>query len=95
MDPKHWSYACGECDFSVHTFCATTAVTPGLYQMDDPADDAATAEGSGKGDQHGGQPETGKTAEEAIVELYNLQVQMQMAEQLAQMMASYNLSSLV
>ncbi|KAK3010105.1 hypothetical protein RJ639_012445 [Escallonia herrerae] len=95
LESKHWTYGCTKCDFGVHTFCATTEVKPGLYQMEDSAD-GATPEGypglrqdvcEAKEDQI-----EVELSEEALVQLYKLQLQMQMAEQVAQVMASMNLS---
>ncbi|KAA8518280.1 hypothetical protein F0562_015837 [Nyssa sinensis] len=98
LDSKHWAYCCAKCDINVHTFCATREVKPGLYQMDDASDSADTEAPPGTHDQtaceaNEAQPELA-LSEDAVVELYKLQLQMQMAEQLGQMMASFNVSSL-
>lgn len=34
LDSKQWAYCCDDCDFGVHTFCATAEVKPGLYADD-------------------------------------------------------------
>lgn len=109
MDPKLWSYCCpkgDECDFRVHTFCATTEVKPGLYQdleSEPPPTAAANSAGNNNGNQSHGESNCGDQAggpqltpdEAAAAELYSLQLQMQMNQQLAQMMAAFNLSQFV
>ncbi|PWA45710.1 cysteine/Histidine-rich C1 domain family protein [Artemisia annua] len=34
LEARHWAYSCQNCDFNVHTACATKEVVPGLYQDD-------------------------------------------------------------
>ncbi|CAL5420925.1 unnamed protein product [Camellia sinensis] len=81
-------------DFRVHTFCATNEVKPGLY-LDDDNDgglDSGTVEAAQSGPFQSGcedQLEI-QLSEEAVVELFKIQLQMQMAEQLAEMLASPN-----
>lgn len=93
LNTKHWSYFCVDCDFGVHTFCATTEVKPGLYVDDSP--DSETTEAAPPQQNGSGGDKNEPSAEEVIAELYNMRLQMQMAEQLAQMMASFNPSSFV
>ncbi|THG19850.1 hypothetical protein TEA_020946 [Camellia sinensis var. sinensis] len=75
-------------DFRVHTFCATNEVKPGLY-LDDDNDgglDSGTVEAAQSGPLQSGcedQLEI-QLSEEAVVELFKIQLQMQMAEQLAE-----------
>ncbi|PSS21125.1 Nucleoredoxin 1-1 like [Actinidia chinensis var. chinensis] len=97
LDPKHWTYDCLICDFRVHTFCATREVKPGLYQDDDePTTTQLPQSGPKENDfEVSGERPEGEATEDPIVQLYKLQVEMEMANQLAQMMASFNLSSLV
>ncbi|KAL8463832.1 hypothetical protein ACS0TY_033688 [Phlomoides rotata] len=72
MSSKHWLYYCdkAECDFHVHTFCATTEVKTGLYQ-DDELEQVQSA--------------PPPAAEEALADMFQLQMQLQMAHQLNQM----------
>ncbi|KAF5941229.1 hypothetical protein HYC85_022396 [Camellia sinensis] len=86
---KQWDYCCVKCDdFRVHTFCATNEVKPGLYLDDDDDDrlDSGAIEAAQLGHFQSGcedQLEV-QLSEEAIVELFKIQLQMQMAEQLAE-----------
>ena len=82
---RNFCYYCLDCEFGVHTFCATNEVKPELYVVDD---SVANTEATSSNTQAAAVNEP--TAEEVIVELYNLQLQMQMAQGLAQMMASFN-----
>ncbi|XP_059643060.1 protein VACUOLELESS GAMETOPHYTES [Cornus florida] len=89
LESKHWAYDCSKCDlFLVHTYCATKEVKLGLYPDDAASDSEAVPQNGCEG-----QPEVELT-EDAVVELYKLQLQMQMADQFAQMMSSFNLTSL-
>lgn len=91
LGQKNWSYVCStepECDFQVHTFCATTEVKPGLYQDCDDPPDSEPSPHANTADQ------TDVTPAEAVAELMQLQAQLQLAEQFAQMMASFNISHL-
>ncbi|KAI7998914.1 hypothetical protein LOK49_LG10G03014 [Camellia lanceoleosa] len=98
LQSKQWGYCCVKCDdFHVHTFCATNEVKPGLYLDDD--DDGGLDSGAVEATQLGhfqsgceDQLEV-QLSEEAVVELFKIQLQMQMAEQLAEILASPNHSS--
>ncbi|KAK1397699.1 putative nucleoredoxin 1-1 [Heracleum sosnowskyi] len=83
LSTKHFCYLCLKCEFGAHTSCATNSVKPELY-----LDDASSAKPGTTS------PEAvvanGLTAEDVIAETYNLQLQMQMAQGLAQLMASFN-----
>ncbi|KAJ9565460.1 hypothetical protein OSB04_001426 [Centaurea solstitialis] len=81
LEERHWAYCCQACDFNVHTACATTEVVPGLYNQDD----SQAADGGGGG---GGNVVEVELTEEELIRLYNIKLQMQLAEQLAQSMAS-------
>ncbi|CDP10152.1 unnamed protein product [Coffea canephora] len=97
LNSKNWSYCClkPECDFRVHTFCATSEVKPGLYQGDDP-DSEIPEPNSAATEANGNQPKPAPPKpSDPAAELLELQLQMQMAQQLAQMMASFNLSQFV
>ncbi|CAK9169961.1 unnamed protein product [Ilex paraguariensis] len=105
LDSKNWSYYCLKCEFRVHTFCATKEVKPGLYQMDEATESVAAeavAVAAGSSTQQSGcgtngvEVETELTVdEEVLVELYKLQLQRQMIEQAAQMMAAMALRLLI
>ncbi|KAM7505557.1 hypothetical protein LguiB_004461 [Lonicera macranthoides] len=85
---KYWRYKCGTCEFSTHTFCGSTEVKMGLYQMEDPADDVVvTPAAGGSGAAVEVQVEL---TEDQFVELYNLQVQMQLAKIMAELSVSSN-----
>ncbi|KVH94689.1 uncharacterized protein LOC112517760 [Cynara cardunculus var. scolymus] len=89
LEGRHWAYCCQGCDFNVHTACATTEVVPGLYQDDSP--DCGATEGQGTaadGGGGGGNVVEVELTEEDLIRLYNIKLQMQLAEQLAQSMAS-------
>lgn len=97
LNSKNWSYICsrGECDFRVHTYCATSEVKPGLYQDDEPDTQIPAQNPNSSTGAGGNQPQkTGLTPEEALAEVMQMQLQMQMAQEFAQMMASFNLSHL-
>lgn len=86
LNTKNFCYSCLDCEFGVHTFCATNEVKPELYVVGDDSVPDSGATSSNSQATAVSEP----TAEEVIVELYNLQLQMQMAQGLAQMMASFN-----
>ncbi|XP_057500561.1 protein VACUOLELESS GAMETOPHYTES-like [Actinidia eriantha] len=88
LDSKYWNYQCLKCvNFRVHTFCATNEVKPGLY-----LDDEDDSGGSNLNPTGPPQSEDDKAeivlSEDAVVELIKVGIQMQMAEQLAEMFAS-------
>lgn len=94
LNSKNWSYCCleSECDFRVHTFCATSEVKPGLYQGDDPDSESPEPNSAATGQTSCQAP---PNPSNPTAELLELQLQMQMAQQLAQMMGSFNLSQFV
>lgn len=71
---KYWYYFCEkpECDFRVHTFCATSEVKLGQY-VDDGQEQGACDSSSSS------------PAEDVLAEMFKIQLQMQMAQQLNQM----------
>ncbi|PIN03614.1 hypothetical protein CDL12_23850 [Handroanthus impetiginosus] len=87
---RHWSYYCAEsgCDFRVHTYCATSEVKPGLYQDDQP-DDSGTSTSSTNQNNCVYEPQaSAATPEEVLAEMFQLQMQLQMAQQLNQIFNS-------
>lgn len=74
LSTKHWSYFCNkpECNFRVHTFCATTEVKPGLYQDDEPEQEQVQI----------------PVSEDILAEMFQLQMQIQMAQQMNQIINS-------
>ncbi|KAL2225867.1 uncharacterized protein LOC105159772 [Sesamum indicum] len=88
---RHWSYFCDkpECDFRVHTFCATSEVKPGLYQDDEPDDQVQIPASTGNQNTCVYQtPVTTASPEEVLAEMFQLQMQLQMAQQLNQIINS-------
>ncbi|CAI9101013.1 OLC1v1038229C1 [Oldenlandia corymbosa var. corymbosa] len=89
---KNWSYCCVEngCDFRVHPGCGTTQVNLGWYQGMDPEDDKAP-----RTSETQTAPSPAPAKSDPVAELLDLQLQMQMAQQFAQLMSSFNPASLV
>ncbi|KAL0291979.1 UNVERIFIED_CONTAM: hypothetical protein Sradi_7007000 [Sesamum radiatum] len=78
-----------ECDFRVHTFCATSEVKPGLYQDDEPDDQVQIPASTGNQNTCVYQtPVTTASPEEVLAEMFQLQMQLQMAQQLNQIINS-------
>lgn len=71
LTSRHWSYFCEkpECDYRIHTFCATSEVKPGLYQDDEPEEVVQVSEGS-------------TVQDIGLSERFQLQMQIQMAQQM-------------
>ncbi|KAG9137768.1 hypothetical protein Leryth_019402 [Lithospermum erythrorhizon] len=98
LSPKLWSFICAkaECGFRVHTCCTTNEVKPGQYIDDGPEVIDQTSSNSTKSqpEVETNQTQTGFTMDQ-LNEIEQLRLQMQMSNQLAQMMASFNLANLV
>ncbi|XP_038904463.1 uncharacterized protein LOC120090827 [Benincasa hispida] len=110
LDSRYWSYSCSTCNFHVHTYCATapTASPVGSVRNDRYAEFVAVREGdydsvspAGYGVVNGGVPAVNPPVVvvedpflKAQAELHELQMQMQIVNEMAKMMASVNLSSL-
>ncbi|PSS21124.1 U4/U6.U5 tri-snRNP-associated protein like [Actinidia chinensis var. chinensis] len=88
LDSKYWNYQCLKCvNFRVHTFCATNEVKPGLYLDDEDDSDGSNLNPTGPPQSEDDKAEI-VLSEDAVVELIKVGIQMQMAEQLAEMFAS-------
>ncbi|PIN03615.1 hypothetical protein CDL12_23851 [Handroanthus impetiginosus] len=74
----NWSYFCEqpECDFRIHTFCATSEVKPGLYQDDRPTVNENTS-------VYQAHVRTELTPEEVMLEMSRLQMEFQMTQALS------------
>ncbi|KAK6149228.1 hypothetical protein DH2020_016753 [Rehmannia glutinosa] len=91
LSAKQWSYFCNkpECDFRVHTFCATSEVKPGLYQDDGPDNDQIQIPVSSNHNTCVYQTQApAGTPEDVLAEMFQLQMQLQMAQQLNQIFNS-------
>ncbi|KAL8456328.1 hypothetical protein ACS0TY_033689 [Phlomoides rotata] len=87
MGFKQWCYVCerSECGFRVHTFCGSSEVKSGLYQ-DDRLDSGGTpADQIVRVDQIHAQTEL--TPEEVILEIGRMNMELQLAQGLAQIIA--------
>ncbi|KAL7098061.1 hypothetical protein ACP275_10G181900 [Erythranthe tilingii] len=86
---KYWSYACEkpECDFRVHTFCATSEVRPGFYQDNQP-ENQTPAVARPAANQTPPQ-EAELTPEEIMLGIAQMKMEYNMAQALANMIA-YN-----
>ncbi|KAA0043741.1 uncharacterized protein E5676_scaffold352G005330 [Cucumis melo var. makuwa] len=107
IDSRYWSYSCSTCNFDIHTYCATTPTAPpvGGLRNDRHVQFPAVGEGDYDSvspvDRYGGvttvNTRVGVVEDpflKAQAELHELQMQMQIVNEMAKMMASVNLSSL-
>lgn len=98
LDQKcFWSYNCFACNFHVHVSC-TRNLTNSASAKPEPNSAAYQKEESASGSSQQNQTERTEIEDpvlEAQLELQRLQLEMQMAQELAKMMSSFNLSSLV
>ena len=96
VDNNYWCYSCGLCKFQLHTSCATPEMVPVSYQADGGAGNAAAAAAQPGSSQNGSKPaEVEDQVLATQLELMRLQHELELSHQLAKMMASVNLSSLV
>ncbi|WRX22930.1 DC1 - like 10 [Theobroma cacao] len=106
LDCKYWSYNCFACNFAAHALCAAKEMRRETCHGEHVSSSGTTAPQSNeihlKEDAASGttqdQPELAEIQDptlQAMCELERLKLQMQMTNELAKMMASFNLSSLI
>ena len=106
LDYKLWTYNCFGCDFRTHCSCAIAALRTTTAEAEVgtvPAEAAECGASSGEeinsdvniGDGAGQLLELQSQAMRNQVEIYKLQLEMERAREMAKMIASFNLSSLI
>ncbi|KAH7554271.1 hypothetical protein ACOSP7_028612 [Xanthoceras sorbifolium] len=96
LDQKLWSYNCFACNFHAHASCVTeqkSIATKPEPELGARVQESGSGSGSGQGQYE--KTEIEDPVLKAQAELQALQLQMQMSHELANMMASFNLSSFV
>lgn len=91
LSSKNWSFVCAkyECDFRVHTFCATTEVRPGMYDEFQQEEEQAPAGGGGAAAANQNAAAHEWTPEEMVLEMGRMRMEYGLAQGLANIIAYY------